>query len=480
MPPNNNRIGEDPLLIDPEHGNYRPQPGSPAEGYGCQTFAPAAVVILEDDDARPTPPAARTRQTIEASGPIAVDTIWDADTIAVTGNISIEKGITLTIRPGAAVIFQGPYGMTVMGRLLAIGTPEERVTFTAGMAKRADGSLGRTDAWQGIRFPMTSSTNDSTRLEYCVIELAQAPAGASFGGALYFDTFSKAVITNSILRDNSAQFGGAVFCIRQSSPRFKGTLIEGNAAETTASAVYSIDSYPVFTNCTVTGNVDRNFESSWPTAAFVNFISKPRTTACVLYDNPSAYFLPTMMIEPKGFYASHDDAQFGLPGEENIDLDPLFSGEPGCPYRLRAESPCRDAGGPRAHGTPGLDLAGSLRVVGTSIDMGAYEWIAPSRVDEDGAIASSEIGIRVIPNPSPHAIAVRFALAARSHVVIDVCDLGGRKVCGIVDRTLAAGSHDVGWDGTNAEGIPVASGIYLVRIGVDSSLTRTVKVTIAR
>jgi hypothetical protein len=478
MPPNNNRYGVDPLLVDPEHGDYRLQPGSPAEGYGCQTFPPAGTVAIETDDVRPNPPAARTRQTIEASGPIQANTIWDADTIAVTGDVTIENGVTLTVRPGASVVFQGPYALTVMGRLLAVGTPEERICFTAGMAMSAEGGYRRADAWRGIRFPMTPSTNDSTRIEYCVIEFAHASAAGPFGGALYFDSFSKAAITNSILRDNEADYGGAVFCIRQASPRFAGTLIEGNAAEITASAVYSIDSYPVFTNCTITGNIDRNFEASWPTAAFVNFIAKPRTTACILYDNPSAYFLPTMMIEPKGFYASRDDAQFGLPGEGNIDLDPLFSGEPGCPYRLQADSPCRDAGGPRAQGTPGLDLAGSLRIVGTAIDMGSYEWIAPSHVGDGGAIASTEV--RVLPNPARDGIAVRFALHTRARVVIDVSDLTGRKVRELADRSLEAGIHDVGWDGTDAEGLPVASGVYLVRLRMEGSRSMTAKVTIAR
>ncbi len=478
MPPNNNRFGEDPLLRNPQEGDYRPESGSPAEGYGCQTFPPGGLRAGAREEPRPTAlPATGMRGTVQVSGPIQGDTSWDADTIAVIGDVTIEDGVTLRIRPGACVAFQGAYSLTVMGRLLAIGAPEERIVFTGGVAvDRAGGS--REGSWTGIRFPRTAATNDSTRLEYCVIEYARAPAGGSFGGALYFDGFSKVAIVDSILRGNVAQFGGAVFCIRQASPRFVGTLITGNSAEVTASAVYSIDSYPTFANCTVVNNHDRNAEPSWPTAAFVNFIAKSRTTGCVVWDNPSSYFLPTQMIEPKAPYTTYDDIQGGLPGEGNIDLDPAFAGDAGHPYRLRADSPCRDAAGNATVGLPDLDPAGSLRVFGTAADIGAYEWIDPSSATEVGA--TSRFDLSPCPNPSGGEPVLRFTLPAPAHVEIGIYDLAGRLVRTLPGADLASGSHMMIWDGTDASGRSAAAGAYYARLSAGGAVSAVVKITIAR
>jgi hypothetical protein len=414
---------------------------------------------------------------VQVCGPIRSDTSWDADTIAVIGDVTIEDGVTLRIRPGACVAFQGAYSLTVMGRLLAIGAPERRIVFTGGAAMGRTGG-SREGSWTGIRFPRTAATNDSTLLEYCVIEYARAPAEASFGGALSFDGFSKAAIVNTILRDNSAQFGGAVFCIRQASPRFAGTLITGNSAEVTASAVYSIDSYPTFANCTIVNNRDRNAEPSWPTAAFVNFIAKARTSGCVVWDNPSSYFLPTQMIEPKAPYTTYDDVQGGLPGEGNIDLDPAFAGDADHPYRLRADSPCRDATGNSITGLPDLDLAGSLRAVGATPDMGAYEWIDPSGAPE--VSATSRFDLSLCPNPSGGEPVLRFTLPAPARVEIEIFDLAGRRVRTLPGADLASGSHVMIWDGTDASGQPAAAGAYFARLRAGDAGSTVVKITLAR
>ena len=485
MPPNNNRLGIDPLLVDPEHGDYRLQSGSPAEGYGCLSFLPAQPRPgHEVDAARARAPIAsgdgrngvRSRGTVQVSGPIGVDTLWSADTIHVVGEVTVDDCVTLRILPGVRVVFQGAYALTVMGRLLAEGTPEERIVFTGGAA-RDRGGAPRDGRWKGIRFPRTSSLNDSTRIEYSVIEGAMAPAEAPYGGALYFDGFSKARIVNTILRDNSAGYGGAVFCIRQSSPRFVDVLIAGNEAQTTASAVYSIDSYPVFTNCTVSGNIDRNVEASWPTAAFVNFIAKTRTTGCIVWDNPSAYFLPTQMIEPKPLYTTYDDIEGGLPGEGNIALDPRFAGDGPHPYRLRGDSPCRDASTVSAD-LPGLDLAGSLRITGPSPDIGAYEWLDASGVEEADVIAPTSLAC--LPNPSGGAISMRFRLSTQATTTVTIHDLTGRRIrrlpCGILD----AGAHAVDWDGRDDRGNRAATGAYLVRLVTDSGEIARAKIILAR
>jgi flagellar hook capping protein FlgD len=68
------------------------------------------------------------------------------------------------------------------------------------------------------------------------------------------------------------------------------------------------------------------------------------------------------------------------------------------------------------------------------------------------------------PNPTRAGVRLRLDLAAPTTVRANIYDLSGRWVRRIADRTLEAGSHDLGWDGTDAAGGRVASGVYICRV----------------
>jgi len=56
---------------------------------------------------------------------------------------------------------------------------------------------------------------------------------------------------------------------------------------------------------------------------------------------------------------------------------------------------------------------------------------------------------------------------------VDLFDLRGRRVRRLVDSTQSAGLHRVIWDGRDDAGRQLASGVYLLRLGVPhGSLTR--------
>jgi len=61
-----------------------------------------------------------------------------------------------------------------------------------------------------------------------------------------------------------------------------------------------------------------------------------------------------------------------LPGAGNISADPVFKDYAGGDYRLHPLSPCIDAGS-NALSTTSVDLDGNDRLIGTYVDMGAYE-----------------------------------------------------------------------------------------------------------
>ncbi len=69
------------------------------------------------------------------------------------------------------------------------------------------------------------------------------------------------------------------------------------------------------------------------------------------------------------------------------------------------------------------------------------------------------------PNPFNPQTTIAFALKARGRVRIDVFDVTGARVATLLDDTRAAGSYaDVRWDGRDAAGSPVVSGVYFYKL----------------
>src|ERR1035437_8206879 len=73
----------------------------------------------------------------------------------VQGSIQIVNGDSLIIQPGVTVNFQGAYKFLVLGKIKAIGTVTDSITFTAN-----DTTVG----WSGMRFDNTPVSNDSSIL----------------------------------------------------------------------------------------------------------------------------------------------------------------------------------------------------------------------------------------------------------------------------------------------------------------------------
>lgn len=68
------------------------------------------------------------------------------------------------------------------------------------------------------------------------------------------------------------------------------------------------------------------------------------------------------------------------------------------------------------------------------------------------------------PNPFNPSTRISFFLPDPVRVRIEIFDVSGRRVAVPVDGRYAAGRHSVHWDGTNAAGGAVASGVYYYRM----------------
>jgi len=68
------------------------------------------------------------------------------------------------------------------------------------------------------------------------------------------------------------------------------------------------------------------------------------------------------------------------------------------------------------------------------------------------------------PNPFNSETTIRYDVAKSGIVRLFVYALSGQLVRTLVDEDCPIGSHPVVWDGTDAAGRLVASGVYLCRI----------------
>jgi M6 family metalloprotease-like protein len=68
------------------------------------------------------------------------------------------------------------------------------------------------------------------------------------------------------------------------------------------------------------------------------------------------------------------------------------------------------------------------------------------------------------PNPFNPTTSISFYLPKRTKVRMEVYDIAGRLVTRLASGIFEAGPHRVEWNGTNAAGTPVGSGIYLYRM----------------
>jgi hypothetical protein len=149
-------------------------------------------------------------QTIDFSGNINQNTLWNYDTVKITGNVTVNSGSTLTISEGTLIQFQGNYKISSIGSLHLLGSNEKNILFTvndtAGYSSTRYnigwGGLELKYDWDGGSYGNNNS-NDSTIIEHCIFEYSRA-------GAITIENFSKIRISNSEFRRNYGSSGSGI------------------------------------------------------------------------------------------------------------------------------------------------------------------------------------------------------------------------------------------------------------------------------
>jgi hypothetical protein len=168
-----------------------------------------------------------------------------------------------------------------------------------------------------------------------------------------------------------------------------------------------------------------------------------------------------------------------LPGDIIVNSGPFTvtleflnsnSGDPFAPSMVHDGNTCQ-AGKNVVFAIPGgwFDAC-ILGVTGDWVVYAIYRQVdCGSGIDQE-MIASSHPAFLMRPQPNPftHETQFEFILSERQHVDLSVYDVRGHLVTTLVSGVFPQGSHAAAWTGEEADGKPVAPGIYFVTMEAGS------------
>ncbi len=262
-----------------------------------------------------------------------------------------------------------------------------------------------------------------------------------FSGALSLGNGTLGTLTNVTVASNEAEVGGGIRITSGASATVRNAVLWGNGQEVDAgSGTALLDHVLVAGGCPPEGDFGEV------------------TCASLLDANPLFVRAP----DPG------PDGAWGTPDDDYGDLR-LQDGSPAIDFGLTSFLPPDtfdlDRDGDTAEPLP-VDLAGEARVVGESVDLGAYE--RPPPVATEPEPTASGVALDVYPNPARGPVSVSLVLARPQQAEVALFDVLGRRVARLHDGPLAAGPHAL-----RLATVALPAGVYVLRVrSASGSLTR--------
>jgi predicted outer membrane repeat protein len=156
---------------------------------------------------------------------------WNADTVMVTGDITVPNGQTLLIRPGTVVEFTGSYKFTIDGAVDAQGMPGENIIFESADTTGFSVDSIPDGGWQGIRFDHVRLTNDPSVFTYCNFsfgKVVSADPATGHGGAIYIKAYNNVTIDECTFHNNFATYNGGAVYLDSADIIIHGSTFTGN------------------------------------------------------------------------------------------------------------------------------------------------------------------------------------------------------------------------------------------------------------
>jgi predicted outer membrane repeat protein len=244
---------------------------------------------------------------------------------------------------------------------------------------------------------MYNNNHCNPTLQYCTFE----GNSSNGGGGMHNYFYSSPTLANCRFIGNSASYGGGgLYNRNNSNPTMTSCIFSGNSADDGGGAMCN-DGYcaPIVKSCTFSQNSAPNGNA----IVFKHYYggsgaSEVQVTNSILWDGGDEI----SNQDGSTIAITYSNVQSGWPGEGNVDADPCFV-EPGYrdvngvwvdgDYHLLADSGCINTGDPGYIVGPNeTDLDGNPRIIGSRIDMGAYEFKGPRIIYVDGGATGANDG----------------------------------------------------------------------------------------
>lgn len=263
-----------------------------------------------------------------------------------------------------------------------------------------------------------------------------------YGGGIHISRSDHIKILNNNISENITDGnGGGISTNSSSDIHVIGNLLYNNHAEYYGGGILCKNSEITITNNTICFNKTEFAESTGGGIYCVK--SSPDIYNTILFFNTAVMSGNQVFLDansdPNFFYSNIEGgiSAFGLADtvvydglyENNIDSDPQFMLLGEHPYNLDITSPCINTGNPDTNGLiiPEADLAGNLRIVADTIDIGAYE----NQIINNIAHLYKPDNILVFPNPVRDKLTIHIPIKPFHKGWAVLKDLKGNTVLSI-------------------------------------------------
>ncbi|MCD4817582.1 MAG: right-handed parallel beta-helix repeat-containing protein [Candidatus Cloacimonetes bacterium] len=255
--------------------------------------------------------------------------------------------------------------------------------------------------------------------------------------AIFCDGLGETLIVNNTITNNFALYGAGILCSYNASPLLINNIFWGNSAAE-GNNVYLEDSTasPNFFNCIIQGGIE-DFGG--------------------------------------------DGAESFMGDYENcLDSDPLFTNSLENPFDILENSPCINSGIIDTTGLqlPEFDFAGNPRIIGSRIDIGAYE--NQSVFADDYNLTSIISELSNYPNPFNPTTTISFKIPSRvldqnpaqdfKNTKIEIYNIKGQMIKELRITNYELGINEVVWEGNDDSGKDVSSGVYFYKLIVNDKI----------
>ncbi len=265
------------------------------------------------------------------------------------------------------------------------------------------------------------------------------------------------------------------------------------ASEPSASALsLTLHSKANIINCTFCDNRSSNTAGG---ALGIGYSSEAYIYNTIFYDNIAnqVYIVNNLPEDQNTVMLYNSCIEHGIDGvanygsynlfyydSTNISDYPEFVENEEYYYNLNDNSPCIDAGTLNFSDSallPETDLAGNPRVVGNTIDMGAYEWNPMVGIGKNHPVANKpKHKIKIAPNPFSKQTHILINTNIKSAIKINIYSQGGLLVKRFGKITSVKYNANILWNGIDDSGSTLPAGVYYIVMSTGNKVIESVKI----